>query len=221
MATAADEHRLQMRIIFVLALLGGLIALGFSQSAGLFKPPSIIAAGAQTPAATGEPVIDTDGTGVPIAGVTGPRTGASNFVPRTPATGPGETRQAPTDEGLGGPIETADASGAIPPSIAEDLAAPPSGGATPSEGVTPSEGNGAGPNGPGVGDPGTSGPGANVPGITGPGTGGGTDPNVPTPTTPVPEPATWLILIVGIAIVGGALRRRGAGLSTSRQLARG
>lgn len=54
-------------------------------------------------------------------------------------------------------------------------------------------------------------PTANGPGlypIDNPGTGGGA---VDPPTSPVPEPETWLMMIVGLCTIGGALRRARSG----------
>lgn len=209
MAAAAGEHRLQMRILFALSLLGALIALGFSQSAALFNPPSIIAAGAQIPTQPDGGVTGGGGVGGEFPGARGPSSVARNFLPRTPGTtGSGSRNNVIDDDGLGGPIETADATGAVPPSIAQDLATPPTSAAPSSS--TGAGGDGGGSTGPGSGGPGIGGPGAGGPGGSAPGA--GTDPVAPPPTTPVPEPATWLVLIVGVAIVGGALRRRLAAL---------
>ncbi|ODP36499.1 PEPxxWA-CTERM sorting domain-containing protein [Sphingomonas turrisvirgatae] len=232
MAASASEHRLQMRILFVLSLLGALVALAFSQTAGLFNPPSIIAAGAQTPEelASITPGSAQGGAGGFVPGTRRPFAGNRNITPRTPGVQqPGAQQPGAIDDGLGGPVETADATGAVPPSIATDLGTVPAGFAP----GTSAPGGGSTDFGPGAGlpgggpagapgasanpptnpnDPGTGNPGTGDPGTGNPGTGTPGDPGTPTnpgtPTTPVPEPATWLIMIVGIAIIGGALRRR-------------
>jgi len=56
-----------------------------------------------------------------------------------------------------------------------------------------------GPGGPGI-------PGG--PGLPGPGGPPGTGTNPPTPVAPVPEPATWLMMMLGFALCGSALRRQ-------------
>ncbi len=215
MVVSASEHRLQMRILFVLSLLGTLVALAFSQSAGLFNPPSIIAAGAQPPeqalAVLPGPSGAVPGTRSPLVG-TRPLTGTRIVEPRIPGT-TGDQGVGAADDGLGGPIETADATGAVPPSIASDLGNP-----------SPAATDGDGATGPGS-PPSFDGPAGSAPGATAdtttptdPGSptdptgptdpGTPTNPETPTPTTPVPEPATWLIMILGVAIIGAALRRR-------------
>ena len=52
--------------------------------------------------------------------------------------------------------------------------------------------------------PGGGSPGSGTPGAGNPGT--GTD--TPTPVSPVPEPSTWVMLLSGFLLVGGALRMR-------------
>lgn len=44
------------------------------------------------------------------------------------------------------------------------------------------------------------------------GGGGGTPPPPPPPPSAVPEPATWLLMIIGFGVIGGALRRKKATL---------
>lgn len=68
---------------------------------------------------------------------------------------------------------------------------------------------------PGGGTPGTGGTGG-TPATGGtPGTGGTGNPNTgtnnPTPVSAVPEPSTWLYLLGGFLMIGGALRRRRSG----------
>lgn len=63
---------------------------------------------------------------------------------------------------------------------------------------------------PGTGLPGSSG--GILPPPTGGGGGGTVPPGPPPPppiVTPVPEPATWLMMIAGVALIGLQLRRRG------------
>jgi hypothetical protein len=63
-------------------------------------------------------------------------------------------------------------------------------------------GDGGGDGGPGGG--GTGGGGGNGGGGNGGGGGGVT----PTPTAPIPEPGSWMMMILGIGMIGAALRRR-------------
>ena len=79
---------------------------------------------------------------------------------------------------------------------------------------------GGGPGGPFVpGTPGGGGiilipPGGGGGGGSPPPTGGGGGGNPPPPPPPsaVPEPATWLLMIVGFGVIGGAMRRKKAAL---------
>lgn len=92
---------------------------------------------------------------------------------------------------------------------------PPAGGSTPTSGGSLLGGPGgsgdppfAGPGGPGLGDPpivladpiGGKGP-IFIPGAVGDGAGH-------LPVSPVPEPSTWLSLLIGLAVVAGATARR-------------
>jgi hypothetical protein len=77
-------------------------------------------------------------------------------------------------------------------------------------------GSGGGPGGPPV-----------LSNIPGPGGGGGgtftppvtlATPQAPPPAEAVPEPASWAMMLLGFALMGGALRRRGAaGLQPARR----
>jgi hypothetical protein len=128
-----------------------------------------------------------------------------------PEDGLAFTAGAPTDLlGLG-----------TPPSIS-DLADFPAITATPASGV-PSF-SGTGPGAPPVGVIGGN-PGGGGPAVPAPGAPDGPQPEppvvtptppagpgIPTPpvTSPVPEPGTWMLMLVGFIACGGALRRRGA-----------
>lgn len=106
------------------------------------------------------------------------------------------------------PASTGGVPGGLPDGATGIAPAPQGGGTLPSDSLP--GGSGA-PGGAG------SGPGGSLPGAGGslPGGGGGTAPVVTTPTTPVtppvsavPEPASWAMMILGLAFIGGILRRQ-------------
>ena len=106
------------------------------------------------------------------------------------------------DEGLTLPTfgsSEQSAVGEVPPSFVGNnpIGLPPTGGAVPPIAVP---GN---PGGETPGDPGTP----SDPGTDNPGNPGGETPVDP-PVPAVPEPASWLMMIIGVAVLGQILRRR-------------
>jgi hypothetical protein len=233
MVTPASEYRLQIRVLIALSVLGILAALPFSQTAALFSPRTEFAGQAQVPPEAPATTPGEDGTGVgtgrggPYDPVLRPRGNRTRNPGRPESTGgvtplvagnAGETPQSPIADDLATPTELA---------AADPLDGPVTrGGGSPVGGNAPVFGGGTGgapgavsdtpdpqptPNPQPTPDPQPTGGPTPAPSPTpgGPGTGDPTTPVGP-PTTAVPEPAAWLILIIGVAIVGGALRRRSA-----------
>jgi len=81
-------------------------------------------------------------------------------------------------------------------------------------GVPPTIGGGSGPTGPGTiifpgGPIYPPGPGPIII-VSPPGPPGPPSPPGPPVTSPVPEPASWAAMLIGMMLVGGSMRRRGA-----------
>lgn len=130
---------------------------------------------------------------------------AQPIISRPGATLPGNASNGPpqTEIDSSSPIDVSDpTSGGVAPSA--DV--PGGGGSfTPGPGTPGGGGPGTAPGGPGTG-PGTPGVDPGVPGGPGdPGIPGG--PSVPDPVAPVPEPLTWMMMILGLGVIGGVLRR--------------
>lgn len=143
------------------------------------------------PTATGAPVGGTSAPGNPLASALGTSLGPEGPVP---TSGPVASGTFPAD--FIAPAVPLTLAAATP---GRPGAAPPGGFAT---GPLPSGGGFA------IFPPGGGGGSGGSPPISQPPGGGTVIPPVVPPVGAVPEPATWLMLIAGFGIIGGAMRRR-------------
>ncbi|WP_448501122.1 PEPxxWA-CTERM sorting domain-containing protein [Sphingomonas sp.] len=160
-------------------------ATGPARVAGVGVGTPLVPASAAPPAAqaaAAPPVDDAFGSG-------GPLDGAQLAGLGTPFTGAGAGAGGGGNGGVGG--------GGVPGSLPGGGGGGGFVGALPGDGGTDGGGNGGG----GTGDTGGGDTG-------GGGNNGGGDGGTPTPTAPIPEPGSWMMMILGIGMIGAALRRR-------------
>ena len=153
----------------------------------------------------------------------GSRTGDELTKTKAAAPGPEAASGAPTPPQLGPAVKPPLSSPGIalqavplanlpsmelfsPPLLAADPFPPPFDASSPPPGCCGTPGEGAWP-GPGPGVPG-------VPGPPGPPDAGGFPPGSPgtpgpPPVAPVPEPASWAMMLIGFCLIGWSVRKRG------------
>lgn len=175
---ASNERRLQIQIFLVLASTSLLLSLVFSQRGAVFTPPALVAASVLP----SQPAAFSMLPVTPTQAGAAPRS-ANVAAPASPALGSGGNAGA----GFNPASLPPPPAGATPSSFVDAAAPPPPAAGEPSLSAAPPPQN----------SPNQS---AGAPGALALAT--------PSVTTPVPEPATWLFLIIGVAIIGDALRSR-------------
>lgn len=219
----AREQRFQRNALIAFVVIALIATLLYSLARGMMAGPADVAA-AFTPATSQQGAIGA--AALPNGAVAGTGVGGPvDALRRRPGIGgtknqPGTTANVPGIQTPATGTETAGAGNTDPGAVGE----PPVG-----QGFLPDTSGVGGGTGTGAGGVGSAGPGAGpIDGFSGAGGGGQTgagpvDPTPPTdpenptdpvtptdPVPPVPEPLTWMMLILGVGMAGCALRRERA-----------